>query len=85
MCELEFIAKQDFDDPWRQLQVDFEFIDPDGTQRIVPAFWAGGRSWRVATAHPLKALIDTVLRSEASGNVGSRTLAGRFPSWATTV
>ncbi len=54
VCELEFIAKQDFDDPWRQLQVDFEFIDPDGTERIVPAFWAGGRSWRVRYSSPLE-------------------------------
>ena len=47
VCELEFIAHRDFEDPWSEIEVDFSFVDPDGAQRVVPAYWAGGRSWRV--------------------------------------
>lgn len=47
VAELEFIGGRDLTDAWSELQVDVEFVNPNGTARLVPAFWAGGRSWRV--------------------------------------
>jgi len=47
VCELEFACRRDFEDPWAEMELDFEFTDPDGVRRIVPAYWSGGRSWRV--------------------------------------
>lgn len=47
ICELEFSASYDSEDPWADVELDFEFTDPDGRTRIVPAFWDGGRTWRL--------------------------------------
>jgi hypothetical protein len=47
VCEIEFLASCDFNDPWAEIELDVEFTDPDGDARLVPAFWAGGRAWCV--------------------------------------
>lgn len=45
--EVEFLAGAEPEDPWAEIALDVEFTDPDGAARVVPAYWAGGRSWRV--------------------------------------
>lgn len=52
--EVEFVGLSDHDDPWAEIELDVEFVDPDGVRRIVPAFWAGGRAWRVRYSSPLE-------------------------------
>lgn len=47
VIELKFTSDRDFTDPWSEIEVDVEFVDPCGDVRTVPAFWAGGRNWRV--------------------------------------
>jgi hypothetical protein len=47
IAEIEFVAGVEITDPWTRLEVDVEFTDPDGRTRRVPAFWDGGRVWRV--------------------------------------
>lgn len=48
--ELTFTADRDHSDPFDQIVLDVVFTEPDGVVRIVPAFWAGGRSWKVRYA-----------------------------------
>jgi len=51
--ELTFTAKDGYADPFNQVTLDAIFTDPAGTARRVPAFWAGGRTWKVRYASPL--------------------------------
>jgi hypothetical protein len=54
VCELEFTAARDVDDPFADIQLDVEFTDPNGTRRTVPAFWNGARAWRVRYSSPVE-------------------------------
>ncbi|MBI4552585.1 MAG: DUF4038 domain-containing protein, partial [Candidatus Latescibacteria bacterium] len=40
-------------DPFHEVEVDVIVTDPDGVERRVPAFWAGGQTWRVRYASPV--------------------------------
>jgi hypothetical protein len=51
--ELEFLAARDSPDPWATTDVAVEFVDPDGQLLRVPAYWAGGRAWRVRYSSPV--------------------------------
>jgi hypothetical protein len=51
--EIAFEAVGDHADPFNTIEVDAVFTDPAGRQIRVPAFWAGGRSWKVRYASPL--------------------------------
>lgn len=45
--ELKLVSHKQYKDPFNQIEVDVEFDDPLGNTLHVPAFWAGGREWRV--------------------------------------
>ena len=51
--EITFTSDTEHADPFNAVTVDVVFDDPDGTQLRVPAFWAGGRIWKVRYASPL--------------------------------
>lgn len=50
MAEVTFTARADHADPFNDVTLDVVFTDPGGTQRRVPAFWAGGATWKVRYA-----------------------------------
>lgn len=78
--ELEFFATKIPDDPWRELRLDVQFIDPTGAAHLVPAFWAGGRSWRaryssrVAGVHKFRTIAGGVGDPGLEGHAGSITI-----------
>lgn len=45
--ELSFSSKERYADPFNEVEVCAVFADPDGEEKVVPAFWAGGNLWRV--------------------------------------
>jgi hypothetical protein len=45
--ELSFESAQTYEDPFNQVQLDVVFVDPAGKAFRVPAFWDGGKTWRV--------------------------------------
>ena len=47
MVEFRFESAKVYPDPFNEVNVDAVFTDPAGTQRRVPAFWAGGQTWKV--------------------------------------
>ena len=51
--ELSFTSAKDYDDPFNQVTLDAIFTRPDGRRLRVPAFWAGGKTWRVRHASPV--------------------------------
>jgi hypothetical protein len=51
--EIPLTAAQTTADPFNDVILDAVFIDPQGRELRVPAFWAGGRVWKVRYASPL--------------------------------
>ena len=50
--EITFTAAKEHANPFNQLELDVEFTEPGGHKVRVPAFWAGGQTWRVRYASP---------------------------------
>src|SRR5688572_10594177 len=63
-----FTATKPRADPFNEVQLDVIFTAPDGKQLQVPAFWAGGQTWKVRYASPLvgKHTFRTVCSDAAS-------------------
>lgn len=53
ICEIVFTAQRTHPDPSLSVVLDVVFTDPAGHIRRVPAFWAGGSTWKVRYASPL--------------------------------
>ncbi len=53
MVEIAFTATRDHEDAFHAVTLDVLFETPQGTTLRVPAFWAGGRVWKVRYASPL--------------------------------
>lgn len=49
-AEITFKSSRDYANPFHEVIVDVVFIEPNGKSRRVPAFWAGGRTWKVRYA-----------------------------------
>src|SRR5262245_55415865 len=62
-----------YDDPFNAVDVDVVVTAPDGTVTRVPAFWAGGRRWRVRFASGLSGVHR--FRSECT-DAGNSSLQG---------
>ena len=52
MVEITFTASQDYRDAFHEVTLDVLFETPQGRTLKVPAFWAGGRVWKVRYASP---------------------------------
>src|SRR6188474_1904780 len=52
MVEVSFDAKVAHKDPFNSISLDVLFTDPNGKELRVPAFWAGGKTWKVRYASP---------------------------------
>lgn len=52
-AELTFIARTPHADPFNTVTLDAVFCDPAGRALRVPAFWAGGDTWKIRYASPL--------------------------------
>lgn len=50
--ELSLHASRAHADPFNDVTLDLVFVEPDGTIRQVPAFWAGGDTWKARYASP---------------------------------
>lgn len=50
VIEWSYISERVYSDPFNEVELSIIFTDPDGEERIVPAFWAGGNTWRVRYA-----------------------------------
>ncbi|MCY2994456.1 MAG: DUF5060 domain-containing protein [Planctomycetota bacterium] len=53
MVEIAFTASGDYRDPFHEVTVEALFETPQGRTLKVPAFWAGGRTWKVRYASPV--------------------------------
>ena len=53
MVEIPFQADRPHADPFNSVTLDVIFIDPQGRELRVPAFWAGANVWKVRYASPV--------------------------------
>jgi hypothetical protein len=52
VMEWSVASGKSYADPFREIELDAVFADTDGREWRVPAFWAGGQTWRVRFAPP---------------------------------
>lgn len=52
VAEWSFAAERKRADPFNDIELDVVFTAPDGTEKTVPAFWAGGDTWKIRYAAP---------------------------------
>ena len=74
--ELTLEAARSHADPFNEVTLDAVFVDPEGRELRVPAFWAGGRTWKVRYASPI--IGNHPFRSECSdtADAGLHGVAG---------
>jgi Protein of unknown function (DUF4038)/Domain of unknown function (DUF5060) len=51
-CEISFTSRKAYADPFNDVTVDAVVTAPDGSTQVVPAFWAGGQTWRIRYSAP---------------------------------
>lgn len=52
MIEWSYTSETAYSDPFNDIELSAVITEPDGHQITVPAFWAGGNTWRVRYASP---------------------------------
>jgi hypothetical protein len=50
--ELTFTSTKTYADPFNDLELDVLVRSPDGSQQRIPAFWAGGLTWKACYSSP---------------------------------
>jgi hypothetical protein len=53
MVEISFQSEKTHADPFNEVTLDAVFIDPNGRELRVPAFWDGGKTWKARYASPV--------------------------------
>ncbi len=53
VVEISFQSQKHSNNPFVDVELDVLFTKPDGAQMKVPAFWAGGETWKVRYASPV--------------------------------
>ena len=53
VTEVTLQTQKQHTNPFTEVELDVLFTSPDGTEMMVPAFWAGGDTWKVRYASPL--------------------------------
>jgi hypothetical protein len=48
--EWAFTSGKKYQDPYNEVSLDVEILDPQGGKQLVPAYWAGGQTWKVRYA-----------------------------------
>ena len=58
--EMSFSSGKAYSDPFNQVELDVIFIDPQGKESRMPAFWAGDQTWQVRFGAATRASIHSV-------------------------
>lgn len=78
MVEFRFESAKTYQDPFNELTLDVVFTDPAGAQRRVPAFWAGGQSWKVRYSSRLTGNHRFQTECSDSSNTGLHGVRGEL-------
>jgi hypothetical protein len=78
MVEVAFRSSRAYADAFNQITLDVIFTTPDGAKLRVPAFWAGGKVWKVRYASPLLGLHRFRTECVGSRDKGLNGVTGRI-------
>ena len=53
VTEVLFETQKHYTNPFIDVELDVVFTEPEGSETTVPAFWAGGDTWKVRYASPI--------------------------------
>lgn len=76
MAEVSFESSKLYADPFNEVTLDAVFTAPDGKDLRVPAFWAGGKTWRVRYASPLAGTHRYLTECSDSANAALHGVTG---------
>ena len=77
VAEWSFSSGKRYADPFADVELDALFTAPDGTERLMPAFWAGGQRWSVRYAssqpglHRFRTICSDTANAELHGREGN--------------
>ncbi|AEE96403.1 DUF4038 domain-containing protein [Mahella australiensis] len=52
MVEWFYVSNKKYKDPFNEVELSAVVTDPDGQERVIPAFWAGGQKWCIRYSSP---------------------------------
>ena len=76
--EHSFTSSKDYDNPLSGVRVTVEFRGPGGERGEAPAFWDGGRVWKVRFSPERAGEWSFTTRSSDESNAGLHSQGGRF-------
>jgi hypothetical protein len=77
-AEWSFTSTGNHRDPFNEVELTVRFRHADGEELLVPAFWAGGRDWRVRFATPVTGRWHFETVCSAASDAGLHGQAGDF-------
>jgi len=77
VAEISFDAAQPHSNPFIDVALEVVFTDPDGGRKTIPAFWAGGRQWKVRYASPVVGTHRYRTQCNDTGDAGLYAFEGR--------
>jgi uncharacterized protein DUF5060 len=78
VVELTFTAGNQSADPFNTIDLDVTFTAPSGKVVRVPAFWAGGKTWRARYASPEIGVHSYVTSCTERDEQGLHQVTGKF-------
>lgn len=78
VTEIAFHSQKPYPNPFIEAELDVLFTDPDGMEKKVPAFWAGGNTWKVRYASPLAGIHHYRTVCSDSSNSGLHGVEGEI-------
>ncbi len=76
--EILFTAEQTHTDPFNTVQLDVLFTSESGVEQVVPAFWGGGKNWKVRYASPTPGNYRFVSKSNVTTDPGLEGVGGKI-------
>jgi Protein of unknown function (DUF4038)/Domain of unknown function (DUF5060) len=77
-AEIAFTSTRLYADPFNEVSLNVVFTDPQGRELRVPAFWAGGKIWKVRYASPIVGLHKYRTECSAAADKGLHGVKGRL-------
>jgi hypothetical protein len=78
VVEISFKTEKPRAHPFKKVNLDVVFTDREGTQKTVPAFWAGGDQWKVRYASPVVGTHRYRTQSSDAEDAGLHGIEGRI-------
>jgi len=78
VAEITFAAAQPHPKPFLDVALEVVFTDPTGVQKTVPAFWAGGKQWKVRYSSPIVGTHRYRTQCNETGDNGLHAVEGRL-------